>query len=93
MSTKTNQTPSSEETKLREVLRQFLNECMNERAVEDVFDNIDLQIAEAKREVAEEVDAKVKLYHKTCLTDKFDNGKFWAYKEMQTHLTPTKGDK
>ena len=36
------------------------------------------------------VDLKVKEFHKTCLTDTFDNGRFWAFKEMQEFITHVK---
>lgn len=38
---------------------------------------------EGVREIENEIDEKVKLYHKTCLISDFDNGQFWAYKDMQ----------
>lgn len=49
---------------------------------------------DAQREILEkiedEVDERVKFYHKTCLTDDFDNGKFWGYKDMQGFLSELK---
>src|SRR5438093_1301731 len=36
------------------------------------------------------IDFKVKEFHKTCLTNEFDNGRFWAFKEMQEFITHVK---
>ena len=38
------------------------------------------------------VDFKVKEFHKTCLTDTFDNVCFWAFKEMQAFITHLKSE-
>jgi len=32
------------------------------------------------------LDEKIKEKHKTCLTDQFDNGYFWALKELQEFM-------
>lgn len=32
------------------------------------------------------VNEQVKLYHKTATSNDFDNGKFWAFKEVQERL-------
>ncbi len=32
------------------------------------------------------VNIKVKEFHKTCLYDLFDNGCFWAFKEVQAFI-------
>ena len=36
-----------------------------------------------REQLLNEIDEKVKFYGKTARQDMFDNGKFWAYKEMQ----------
>lgn len=48
--------------------------------------NLEKIIELAYERVGEEINRKVKEYHKDCLTDMFINGKFWAYKEMQEYL-------
>ncbi|MCK9355148.1 MAG: hypothetical protein M0P59_13470 [Gallionella sp.] len=47
-------------------------------------------LVKQKKELMDKIYEKVKLYHKTCLTDDFDNGKFWAYKEMQEFILKEK---
>ena len=37
-------------------------------------------------DLEEYVDQKVKEKHKTCLTSDFDNGQFWAYKDIQQKI-------
>jgi hypothetical protein len=37
-------------------------------------------------ELEKYVDCKIKELHKNCLTDQFDNGGFWAYKDIQQKL-------
>lgn len=39
-----------------------------------------------QEKLEEYVDRMVKEKHKTCLTDQFDNGMFWAYKDIQKRL-------
>lgn len=42
-----------------------------------------------REQLLNEIDEKVKFYGKTAREDMFDNGKFWAYKEMQGFLRQT----
>lgn len=42
------------------------------------------------KQLEEFVNEKVHFYHKTCLTDMFDNGHFFAFKDMQQELRKLK---
>lgn len=44
-------------------------------------------------EVSSYVDAKVQEKHKKCLIEQFENGYFWAMKDMQTVLAKLIGEK
>lgn len=43
-------------------------------------------------ELSKYVDDMVKEKHKTCLTNQFDNGMFWAYKDIQGKIDKLKQD-
>ena len=45
-----------------------------------------------KISLEEYVDQKVREKHKTCLTDDFDNGYFWAMKGVQEFIKKNKND-
>lgn len=53
-----------------------------------IIEFIDRIVAEKEKELVKYVDDMVVEKHKTCLYDQFDNGMFWAYKDIQQKLSP-----
>lgn len=70
------------------------HERSNGRAVYDnQFDFLLQSLRRASLAVVEEIQKynndRVKEWHKTCLVETFDNGRFWEAKDMQQHLLAT----